>query len=599
MIQARARVLAIAMAIVAVGVALPMLFPKALPRAWAGNVAVGGTVADRSTNAAISGAHVTLSETLDFNGNGILDVYTATSDSSGAFSVTVPDTMPWLDIQIAAEGYRPFRQPSRLSPLNNVLTNACQMDADASFHAVAVSVSDTAGPVACARVYEIAAQASILGMTDSNGTAHISLAAGQRYLITVSAENRGTVSNFVDLSAMSTPYSVSFSLAGQTRGVLSGTFGAPTGTNWQFTRAGLSFLPGSSSPTQLRAAVQSTGAYTIYGIADGTYNAVLEADARVFVQAVNITAQTTSPLNITFSEISTADKSLTITLRDPAGNALGGHTVALGRVFQGVVFEMNQITTGTSGSATFTGLPAGDYIVFAEPGAQRKAIVASVTLSTSTSINATLPISSADVAFPDAGLNADGSKTVTGSVVDSSGSSVAGAHIAISVAGSRHILTTATSTSNGSYSLAGLAAGDYDVSAFAVVSGATLLQVEGPTKVSVTSSASSATAPTIALFAPHAATFIVLETDSNGDAQPVSGATVTLTEEGSDPAVTHSGTTSSSGMVTLSGLPLGTHDVTIEKSGYGTVTIKLPITSSHEVLSGYSALNVMISISAN
>lgn len=575
------------------------VFHSTLPAAWAGTVAVSGVVTDRSSHAAISGAYVTVSETLDFNANGVLDVFVATTNASGQFSVTVPDTTPWLDVRIAAEAYAPFRHLSALAPLQNVLAVACEMDADQSFHVVTVGVTAGGNAVASAHVYESAEHSSVLGITDSTGSAHVALGSG-RYMLTVGAENRATVTNLVDLSTMSSPYSVSFSLSGQTRGLLTGTFGAPSGTTWTYTRAGLSFLPvAGEAQVPLRAAVTSGGGYSVYGIGDGSYMAVLEADGRVFAQAAAISSQTASPYNISFGEIATATKDLTVTLKDQAGHTVGGLSVGLGRLVQNVLFELNDTTLSSGGSATFTGLPSGTYWVFASLGGGRRPIVGSIELSSSTSIDVAIPATSIDVAFPEAGTDSDGVKTVAGTVVDATGSPISGAHVAISVARSRRILTTATTNSSGGYSLAGLAAGTYDVSAFAVVSGTTMLQVEGPTAVTVTSSASSATAPQIKLFAPHAVTFVVLETDSAGDAHPVAGATVTLTEAGTSPAVTHAGTSSSEGIITLAGVPLGEHDVTIEKSGYSTVTIKVPVSTSQEVLSGFSAQNVYVSISGN
>ncbi len=288
-------------------------------------------------------------------------------------------------------------------------------------------------------------------------------------------------------------------------------------------------IGGSPSGT---ATTNSSGVYTITGLAAGTYTLTI----------TGCTPGTYFPKTITGVQVGagktrTQDATLiqpgTITGRilNTAKNAVIGACVTSS--------PSGSATTNSSGVYTITGLPPGTYtltIKGCSAGTYFTQTIASIQVigGKTTTENVTLVQAA----------------TITGTITDSAGKALAGACVAASPSGGN-----TTTNSSGVYTLGGLAAGTYTLT----IKGCTAGTYLNKTITGVQVAAGKTKTQNATLIQPGTITGKILNTAKNA----VVGACVTGSPSGS-------ATTNSSGVYTITGLPPGTYTLTIKGCSAGT-----------------------------
>ncbi|MBC2727058.1 InlB B-repeat-containing protein [Desulfosporosinus sp.] len=154
--------------------------------------------------------------------------------------------------------------------------------------------------------------------------------------------------------------------------------------------------------------------------------------------------------------------------------------------------------------------------------------------------------------------NAPNTHTVSGTITDTDGNPVSGATISLTDTNDGSKTYTGTTDADGNYSIPGVPDGTYTIT---VTKGSETLgngsiAVEGD-DVTDESADITVTPPTIST---HTVSGTITDTDGN----PVSGATITLTDT-NDSSKTYTGTTDADGNYSIPGVPDGTYTITVTK----------------------------------
>ena len=297
------------------------------------------------------------------------------------------------------------------------------------------------------------------------------------------------------------------------------------------------------------ATTASDGTYTLSGLAAGTYTVTPSISGFALTPTSRSVTVGPNATGIDFTASSTVFSiSGTVTLN---GSGFSGVTVSAGGI---------STTTSSTGAYTLTGLGAGTYSVTAtKSGYTFTPASQSVTLGPSQlSVNFT---ATAIPTYSISGTVTDGSTGIAGATVSGGGK-------------------TATTAGDGSYTLSGLVAGTYTVTASA--SGYSFT----PSSRSVTLGPNA----TGINFTAVRSTFTVSGTVTLNGAGGLSG--VTVSTQG------FSTTTGADGSYSLSGLSSGSHTLTATKSGYNFTPSSQTVTlSADQIGVNFTASAATFSIS--
>ena len=199
------------------------------------------------------------------------------------------------------------------------------------------------------------------------------------------------------------------------------------------------------------ATTDTTGSYQFLIATPGTFDLLATSPEATFALASAITVGSGSAVTQNFKA---GTGTLAATLSD-GSQAVSGDTVELEAMVEGTETGLAEGTADASGTASFTNLAACNYTVLVRSsdgdGGQ-----AAVTIPMAGSVQLTISLT------PQA--------TVSGTVTDSSGNAISGAYVVLQSPAelqTRGISYTTYTQSDGTYSLAGVSPGAYNVTAFA------------------------------------------------------------------------------------------------------------------------------------
>src|SRR6266851_3319947 len=369
------------------------------------------------------------------------------------------------------------------------------------------------------------------GSTTTDATGHYSAAAiaVASYSMTAQAAGYQSESATATVGGGSTT-TQNFALTAQVT-QLSGTV---TDASTSRPIAGATVSAGTSS-----AVTDANGAYTIAGLAPGTYTATATASGYTSQSAsVTLTASTTTTQNFALAP---NPGTITGTVTD-AGTAapISGATVS---------YSGGSTTTNSSGVYTLANVTEGSYSVTA--GATGYV-----------SQSRTVTVGPGATATQNFALTAQVTQ-LSGTVTDASTSRpIAGATVS---AGTSSAVTDA----NGAYTIAGLAPGTY--TATATASG------YASQSASVTLTAGATTTQNFALTPPNGAITGTVTSAATGSA--ISGATVSYSGG--------STTTNGTGQYTLSNVAPGTYSLTASASGYSSASQSVTVGSGQTATANF------------
>jgi hypothetical protein len=280
----------------------------------------------------------------------------------------------------------------------------------------------------------------------------------------------------------------------------------------------------------------TTGTYSLIGIAPGTYTVTAAAVGHVTGTAsVKVTAGTTATKNFVIVATTGVITGTVVDTQTPAHPVIGASVSCDG---------VTAITVA-GGAYTLNGLSPGTYAVIATASGYTAHTDASVTVTAGKSTSATFALHA--------------TSGITGLVLDSQYPARPVAGVTVTYSGTNGA-GTATSSLQGTYTLAGVPAGRYNVTASASGFAPTTVPVTVTTGVTTTGL-------TLTVAATSGITGNVF--DSEQPPEPVTAATVAYSgPNGSGNTNVINVTT---GAYTLSGVPAGTYTVTATASGYSTV----------------------------
>jgi hypothetical protein len=351
--------------------------------------------------------------------------------------------------------------------------------------------------------------------TDGTGKFLLSGVPAGSQSLTVSATGYSSATQSVSVSAgTTTTRNFSLSTAPQV-GAIAGKVLNASGT--ALTGVSVAYSGGS-------ALTDANGNYTLTNVATGTQS--LTASLTGYVNAsqnVSVTANQTSTLNFT---LTASTGSVTGTVTNAAnGSALTGATVS---------YSSGSTTTASNGTFLISNVAPGTQIFTVSLAGYNPASQAATVVGGSiTTLNVALSASTGNI---------------TGKITNASnGFGLSGA--TITVAG-----MTATSASNGTYTVSGVVAGTYTMT----------VKLSGWTTQTATVTVISGT--TVTKNVPLATTGKVAGTVKTASGALDPGVSVTLT--GGVIPTTVSLTTNSSGAYTTSWIPVGSYTVTITQTGH-------------------------------
>jgi len=471
---------------------------------------VSGTVtsAAGSNATALSGAVVSIAG------------QSATTGSTGTFSISgvAPGTYA---VNASKSGYNTYSGSITVSAnqtLSIVMTpTPVTYTLSGTIHTGSVTASDLAG-----------ATVSVAGKTAttaSNGTFTISGVAAGTYTLAISATGYAPYTSSITLNANQTIIAAltpaSYTLTGTVHN------GSPTG-------------PGLAGATVAVAGKTATtagdGTFSINGISGGTYTMVVSKTGYVSVTSQSVTVNSNLVAAL-YLLPQTYTASGTVTSAATAGSnatALSGAIVSIAG---------QSTTSGSTGTFSISGLAPGTYPVNASKSGYN-----TYTGSITVNANQTLSIVMTPVTHTLSGTIHTGSMT---------GSGLSGA--TVSVAGK-----TATTASDGTFSIAGIPAGSYT---YTVTKTGYVSYTSGTFTMSSDLVAATYLAPLPTVFTINGT---VKSTTSSGPAIP--GATVYLAGQ--------TLTTGSNGTFSATGIAAGTYPINIVAQGYGIYSTNITISAN-------------------
>jgi len=352
-------------------------------------------------------------------------------------------------------------------------------------------------------------------------------------------------------------------------------------------------LHSTATPYSLHPSVDSTGAFRVSHMPYGSFEAVLSIPDAVYLQTINVPAGTTAPFNIAFTETATATAILTGLARDKVESPLEGVVLQLHRrSLSGDLHLVKETKTTALGQYSFTQLPPGSYSLSLLRGGAQLPQLLDLSVQPGTNV---VNITSGPTEYvgPKTATAYSGPHTVTGSVRNTADSLVQGAVVWVTPADSETIIVSATTTTAGTYTLSGLADGDYSLyAANHDASGVRHLMLDGPHPLTICGS--NIQAPDVVLHAPHAILARIATLDSSGRLAALSGATVTITEVGSSPPETQSTTTDDWGTAVFSTLSQTQYTVTVTKTGFTSRSKTVDLSTLPASPDGFSLLTIDI-----
>ncbi len=324
------------------------------------------------------------------------------------------------------------------------------------------------------------------------------------------------------------------------------------------------------------AASDSTGNYRIDGVEPGTYTVVAYKNG--FTRATSNTTNTftvegdaTQTASVTL--LPAAPGTLSGTVKDAAGNLITGATVTFNPAGGGTA----QIaTTNANGVYSLPTIPAGTYTGTASLlPAYGASVSQDVTITASAASTANFVLSAA-------------TGTVTGRVLNTAGTGIANASVIFTTGSPATVATTATTTTNGTYT-ALVPAGSYTLTATATNYGSATVTVQATGGTSIA-------APDLVLGTPANGTLGGLVLSTTGTA-PLAGATITVAATGTGAIQTASSTAttvaaSDGGTINYGPLTLaqGTYTVTASRGGVTTPPQTVTITAGTFTRQDFSGL---------
>ncbi len=296
--------------------------------------------------------------------------------------------------------------------------------------------------------------------TDVNGNYQFSgLLSGtyQVYLLVggIKASKSVTVADITGATPITANLQVAYSTT------LGGT--VADGTGQPITDGTISLLQSGSVIATART--NSSGVYQFLVFQPGTYDLSVTSSTATFNVITGVVVSAGSAVTENFQS---GTGTLNVTVTDP-GQTLLGIAVGIEGLVDGALTFLSQTALAANGTASFSNLAAGNYtvVVIGQNGDTGKSTV---------SVPATGTASTSIALTPQA--------TVSGKITDSGANPISGATILVKIAGNSQQGYTATSAADGTYSLVGVAPGNYDVSVFA-----TGYQATVQTSINVTTAA--------------------------------------------------------------------------------------------------------------
>ena len=301
----------------------------------------------------------------------------------------------------------------------------------------------------------------------------------------------------------------------------------------------------------------SVGTYTVlatYASSTGTSSSITVTKDQTTAAAVSLAvtggSATITVLNAASQAVSGASVTATLssTTVASAPKSMIDRVLGVSVAYAGTSSFSVTTTTNSSGVAKFNNLPPGTYhFSVAQNSLTMMSHSVAITSGGSSAVTVLLPTSGGDI---------------EATVKDSSGAVLSGATVKV-LSGSS-VVATGTTNSNGVALLGGIAAGTYTLSA-------SLTNYDSNT-TSVTVKEDETTSSSIALTSQGRTVQITVNDGTNA----ISGANVSTVVNGT----TYSGTTNSSGVAIISGIPLGTYTFTASAAGYTNNTGSIAVTAS-------------------
>ncbi|MGO9114375.1 MAG: beta strand repeat-containing protein, partial [Thermoguttaceae bacterium] len=196
------------------------------------------------------------------------------------------------------------------------------------------------------------------------------------------------------------------------------------------------------------AQTNAAGVYTFLIIQPGTFDLAALASEGTFGVVTGLVVNAGSAVTQNFQ---TGSGTLAISVND-GGQPVTGDSVAVEAIVDGALTVIGQTTVAADGTASFSGLAAGNYTVAV---ADDNGDAGSGTVSVSAGGSANTNVSLAAQA------------TVVGTITDSSANPLSGATVLFQLSTNLQQVSAAITAADGTYSIVGLAPGTYDVTVFA------------------------------------------------------------------------------------------------------------------------------------
>ncbi len=551
----------------------------------AATMVLSGTVTNAS-GSPISGATVTVAQHADYDNDSKYDIYSAQTDSSGSFSISVRGSASHMwDVYIVAPGFAPyFGSGEYRLDLDGLAPTAMAfpLKQSSGYTPVTVTVKDEPGgsTLPGARLQLDLTRAMYLGVTDSSGQAVVLVPSGvEEYVVSVDHPARPRLATGFDLSG-TPPYSVTIYAGGSAQS-FSGTAKTTDGSSVQIGVAEMEFVDTSTGDVYASTmGGASNPADFQVRLPEGDYKVVLHNEDHVYAADATVDATTIDPLDITFDEETESLSSIegsVLQVDTSTGDEdlpVEGADVLLLRILENRVFPFSETDTDTNGEFSFSDLPEGDYEVVLEPYSPQVSTTR-VTLGYSESLvlDAMFPGMSGSEASEAA---SEGSLTISGTVVDESSSAIENLVVTLHDGGSGELLGETETDSNGDYSFSGLGDGTYMVSVAPEEVGSEILfALEGAVTIELTGS--NTTLSDIVMYAGNAIYVSAFTIDASEEAEYLQSATVTISQNGQEVA---RASTDAHGFATFGSLSIGTYDVEVSKSGCVTKQVEVTISST-------------------
>jgi hypothetical protein len=196
------------------------------------------------------------------------------------------------------------------------------------------------------------------------------------------------------------------------------------------------------------AQTDATGAYKFLIAQPGTFDLLAASGAATFAPATGVAVAAGASVTENFQS---GSGTLGVTVTD-ANQPVAGDVVELASTVAGAPALLVSATVGTSGTASFVNLAAGDYTVVVQ-GANGDSGQTTVTVPAAgaATTSVTLAVQAA----------------ISGTITDSNGQPVSGAAVILQSPTDPQLQYTASTAADGTYSIAGITPGTYDVTSFA------------------------------------------------------------------------------------------------------------------------------------